>query len=198
MEPVEGALGLDGALALAPGDGRVVPLEVAHCPSIELAICQENIPMGTASQRGLLPLHRPAMTPALPTSLRVHRGGSRNPRAAQGHPCTSPPPPAGASTRPSCPRYSPTIRAVDLKLGSKGQRPLPSSRRTFPALSCASVKFSTLCRGADGGWREGEGRAVRLRGIPGQGWAPQERRGMLGKATRRGWGQRSDRPSSPS
>lgn len=49
LEPVEGAFGLDGTAALAPGDGRVIPLEVADCPSIELAICQENIPMGIAS-----------------------------------------------------------------------------------------------------------------------------------------------------
>lgn len=28
---------------------------------------------------------------------------------------------------------------------------MPSSRRTFPALSCASVKFSTLYGGADRG-----------------------------------------------
>lgn len=54
LEPVEGALGLGGAEALAPGDGRVVPLEAADCSSIELTICQENVPMGMAPQHRAL------------------------------------------------------------------------------------------------------------------------------------------------
>ena len=43
LQPVEGGLSLDGAGALAPGDGRVIPLEAADCSRVQLAICQENI-----------------------------------------------------------------------------------------------------------------------------------------------------------
>ena len=68
------------------------------------------------------------------------------------HPLPPPPPRTWSLSEPLlplCPHHSPTTRAVDLKLGSKGHRPLPSSRRMFPASSCARVKFSTLCREAD-------------------------------------------------
>lgn len=50
---------------------------------------------------------------------------------------------------PSLCHHLPTTRAVDLKLGSKGQRPLPSSRRTLPASSWAKVKLAMFCGGVD-------------------------------------------------
>lgn len=42
MQPVEGALGLGGAGALAPGDGRVIPLEAADCSCVELTINHQS------------------------------------------------------------------------------------------------------------------------------------------------------------
>lgn len=68
---------------------------------------------------------------------------------------------------PLRPQHSPTTRAVDLKLGSKGQRPLPSSRRMRPTSSCARVKFSTLCREADGRAQGHAGECVGLEGKEG-------------------------------
>lgn len=50
---------------------------------------------------------------------------------------------------PSLRHHLPTTKAVDLKLGSKGQRPLPSSRRTLPASSRAKVKLAMFCGRVD-------------------------------------------------
>lgn len=52
LEPVEGALGLGRAEALAPGDGGVIALEAADCSGVQLTVCQENVPMGMAPRHG--------------------------------------------------------------------------------------------------------------------------------------------------
>lgn len=64
LEPVEGALGLGGAEAVAPGDGWVIPLEAADSSGVELTICQENIPMGTAPQHSPFSLLRTQSDPS--------------------------------------------------------------------------------------------------------------------------------------
>lgn len=144
---------------------------------------------------GTAPSHSgPGVTQVLPSVLEKDRRGrgirKTNPRAARGHctpwglavwthqlcpgahPASLPVLPSGALGSPFCPpapQHSPTTRAVDLKLGSKGQRPLPSSRRLFPASSWARVKFSTFCRGADRELRGRPGSKWALQGYPGKG-----------------------------
>ena len=54
-KPVEGALALDGAEALAPGDGRVIPQEAAGCCRVQLTICQKNISHGNGPWAQPLP-----------------------------------------------------------------------------------------------------------------------------------------------
>lgn len=90
LQPVEGALGLGGPEALAPGDDRVIPQEAADCSSVELAICPEKSPMGTApSHASLSPLRTPSdpstVRPACRTQRQKQELGKVKPEGTRGH-----------------------------------------------------------------------------------------------------------------
>lgn len=120
LEPVEGALGLGGAEALAPGDGRVIPLEAADRSGVELTVCQENIPVGMAPQHGSFSPPRAHSEPSTAHLACGGRGrewhlGKAKPKGSQGSPWAPWDPawrgPASSGLGPTLPAYPPPHRA---------------------------------------------------------------------------------------
>lgn len=172
---------------MAPRDGWVIPLEVADCSSVHLAICQENIPMGTAPQHSPLPLLGAWSDPSSAHITGVHRGGSGNgekpnPRAAQGHsalgttaagPSTHmPPTPARSLEEPTLPQTLTNHQGCGLEIGIEGTTALPIFQEDAPRPILCQREVLHILQGSR---RVGSGARQGMSGLSGKGGGCQRR-----------------------
>lgn len=168
---------------MAPGDGRVIPLEVADCSSVELAICQENIPMGTAPWHGLPSLLRAWSDPS-PAHLawgaqrKEWELGEAKPKGSAGSLCTEnqhgrvppaqawgPPDPCpGSLNEPTLPPTLTNHQGRGLEIGVKGTTTLAIFQEDIPRLILCQREVLHVLQGSrqkgsgTRQWKEGDAR----------------------------------------
>lgn len=173
---------------MAPRDGWVIPLEVADCSSVHLAICQENIPMGTAPQHRAPSLcSEPGVTPALPTSLgcteeAVGTGRSQTrgqPRVilhwepqqqAPLHTCHPPLP--WSLEEPTLPQTLTNHQGCGLEIGIEGTTALPIFQEDAPRPILCQREVLHILQGSR---RVGSGARQGMSGLSGKGGGCQRR-----------------------